>query len=357
MSNNTLSGNTPVTQAHVAPQQRGPRPLGAFLSIVAEQTDGDRDRVARVLAGVRAYQAHPYRRMLRPPAKIARVGETRLVDYGGSGAPAVFVPSLINPPSVLDLAASNSMLRWLAQHGIRPLLVDWGMPGAEERHLSIDGYVVERLLPLIEALDEPSALVGYCLGGTMALAAAALRSPPRLALLAAPWEFAGYGDAQRASLTAYWREVQPPAAAFGALPMEMIQPMFWRLDPAAAVAKFERFAQLDPASPAAEAFVALEDWANDGPPLSLPVARQLFEEFYGRDVPGSGWRIGGTRVDPAALAMPVLNLVSTRDRIVPAAAAPVIGERRDVDAGHVGMIVGSRAKALVWEPLRDFLLA
>ena len=192
----------------------------------------------------------------------------------------------------------------------------------------------------------------------MALAAAALRSPPRLALLAVPWEFAGYGDAQRASLGAYWRDVQASAALLGMLPMEMIQPMFWRLDPAGTVAKFERFASLDPASPAAEAFVALEDWANDGPPLSLPVARQLFEDFYARDVPGSGWRIGGTLVEPAALPIPVLNLVSTRDRIVPAAAASRIGERRGRRRGarrHDRRL--TRARRWCGSPLRDFLLA
>ena len=51
------------------------------------------------------------------------------------------------------------------------------------------------------------------------------------------------------------------------------------------------------------------------------------------------------------------NLVSTKDRIVPAAAAPDVGSRVDIDAGHVGMIVGSRARALLWERLRDWLKA
>lgn len=318
---------------------------------MTEAVGGDRARIAAVLAGVRAYQAHPYRRTLAAPPAVARIGGVRLLDYGGSGPPVVFVPSLVNPPSVLDLAPGNSLLRWLSGEGLRVLLIDWGSPGPEERALSVDGYIDERLQPLLAGLDRP-AVVGYCLGGTMALAAAMRSAPERLALIATPWRFAGYGD-QRATLTDAWRSMAPTATPLGALPMDLVQPLFWRLDPVGTAAKFERFGQLAVDSDEARAFVALEDWANDGPPLSLPVARQCFDDFFGADTPGSG----GWRGDPRALDCPVLNLVSTKDRIVPAAAAADVGTRIDIDAGHVGMIVGSRARALLWERLSDWLKA
>ncbi len=306
-------------------------------------------RIAAVLAGARAYQAHPYRRALPAPPAVARIGSVRLLDYGGSGRPVVFVPSLVNPPSVLDLAQGNSLLRWLADRGVRPLLVDWGMPGADERSLSIDGYVDERLLPLLAAVDRP-AVVGYCLGGTMALAAAMVAAPERLALIATPWRYEGYGE-QRNVLAEAWRRIEPTATPLGAVPMDLVQPLFWQIDCTGTAAKYERFGRLPTDSDEARAFVALEDWANDGPPLSLPVARQCFEDFFGADTPGTGrWR-----GDPATLPCPVLNFVSTRDRIVPAAAAPNVGRRVDIDAGHVGMIVGSRARALLWEPLCDWV--
>jgi len=336
-----------------APQRRprGPHPLSAFLRLVTDAVGNDRTRIAAVLAGLRAYQAHPYRRALPLPPAVAQIGSVRLLDYGGAGRPVVFVPSLVNPPSVLDLTDGNSLLRWLATRGLRPLLVDWGVPGTDERRLSVDGYVCERLLPLLAEVERPP-VVGYCLGGTMALAAA-LHSPPvRLALIATPWRFAGYG-AERARLTAAWGHIEPTAAPLGAVPMDLVQPLFWQLDPVATAAKYERFGRLPGDSDEARAFVALEDWANDGPPISLPVARQCFNDFFGADSPGSGaWR-----GDAAMLSCPVLNLVSTRDRIVPAAAAPAVGERVHIDAGHVGMIVGRSARALLWERLHDWLKA
>lgn len=325
--------------------------MPAFLQVITEAVEGERSRIAAVLAGVRAYQSHPYRRSLMPPPTIAQIGSARLLDYGGDGPPAVFVPSLVNPPSVLDLALDNSLLRWLSGQGVRPLLIDWGSPGIGERTLSIDGYVDARLRPLLATVAD-ATVVGYCLGGTMALAAALAQPPRRLTLIATPWNFSGYG-AQRFEIAAAWEEMNAASTPLGAVPMDLIQPMFWRLDPRGTAAKFEGFARLPLDSDAARAFVALEDWANDGPPLSLPAARQCFADFYGADTPGSGtWR-----GDPRALRCPVLNLVSTRDRIVPAAAAPAVGERVDIDAGHVGMIVGSRARALLWKRLRDWLTA
>jgi polyhydroxyalkanoate synthase len=343
-----------LARADVAPQQRprGPHPLPVFLAMAAEAVDGDRDRLAAVLAGVRAYQAHPHARRLPSVPAIARVGNVRLLDYGGGGPPVAFVPSLVNPPTVLDLAADNSLLRWLSGQGVRPLLVDWGTPGPSELELSIDGYVAERLLPLLAGIGAPAAVVGYCLGGTMAIAAAAALRPPKLALIAAPWRFSAYGAERRAMLAQAWAGIAPSAATIGAVPMEMVQPLFWRLDAQGAIAKFERFGRLAADSDEALAFVALEDWANDGPPLSMPAARQCFEDFFGRDAPGAGhWT-----ADPARLDCPILDIVSTRDRIVPAAAAAGVGRRIDIDAGHVGMVVGSRARRLLWEPLRDWLL-
>ncbi len=286
--------------------------------------------------------------------EAARIGGVALRDYGGDGPAVVVVPSLINPPTVLDLAAHNSMLRWLAKQGVRPLLVDWG-DGVQERELGLGDMVADRLAPLIAGRDTPPALAGYCMGGTMALAAAALTPVTRLALLAAPWRFSGYDDDRRAAVAAHAATAMPLADTLGALPMDLLQPAFWALSPEAVVAKFEAFAALDPASPAAAAFVALEDWASDGPPLSLPVAREVFALFAGNATSAGTWQVGSTTIRPEALGIPILDVVATRDRIVPPATALGLGQRLDVDGGHVGMVVGSRGQTLLWEPLARFL--
>jgi polyhydroxyalkanoate synthase len=325
--------------------------------MLRNETTGAPDRAAAALKGLRAYQQAPRARGLAPMPVIARAGRAALRDYGGSGPPILFVPSLINPPDVLDLDADRSLLRWLADQGVRPLLIDWGTPDPQQAGLSMAGHVETMLLPLIAAVGAPVTLAGYCLGGTMAVAAAALApTVTRLALIATPWRFQAYPDQTRDALADLWHQAEPASAAIGLLPMEVLQTAFWRLDPGRTVDKYVRFGTLDPADPATQAFVRLEDWANDGPPLTHGAARELFEDLFAQDLPGRGrWTVSGRAIDPAALHIPTFEITSTSDRIVPAPTTPGLGARLDLALGHVGMIVGSRARDAVWRPLAAWL--
>lgn len=332
-----------------------------FLDMLREQTAASPDRRAAALAGLRAYQAFPRGRPAKPAPARFRKGTARLRDYGAkgdTGRAVIFVPSLINPPHILDLAPDISLLRWLAQQGHRPFLLDWGTPSPKARDMDVTAHVERVLLALIAKFAEPPVLVGYCLGGTMALAAACLTPVAGLALIASPSTFAGFGSAARGEIAALWATAQPMCEALGLVPMEVLQSGFWRLDPARTIGKYEAFAALDPASPAARRFVAMEDWANAGAPLPYATGRQLFEDFVGADTTGTGhWHIRGTTITPAAIPCPAVEFVSRNDRIVPAASAANLPDRHDLGAGHVGMIVGSAAKPQMWEPLSGWLNA
>src|SRR5690606_25917063 len=93
------------------------------------------------------------------------------------------------------LSARASLMRWLAGQGFRPYLVDWGAPGAEERQFDLTAYVAARLEPALDAALAASgrkpAVIGYCMGGLLALALALRRAPDiaGLACLATPWDF------------------------------------------------------------------------------------------------------------------------------------------------------------------------
>lgn len=345
-------GVTPFLDA----PQHGPRPLPLFLDLLRKQTAGSPEARAAALAGLAAYQSAP-RPSPRPPRPVvAQAARARLLDLGGDGPPVVLIPSLINPPFVLDLAPGNSLAEHLAGSGNRVLLVDWGTPTPADRAQTATAHVETMLLPLLDALGEPAALVGYCLGGTLALAAARSAAARGLALIAAPWHFAGYPADHRAAVAALWASAKEPCDTLGLVPMEVLQSGFWRLDPARTVAKFGRFASLDPASPAAQAFVALEDWANGGAPLTFAAGAELFEKFFAEDVTGAGeWWVAGSRVRPADLDCAAIEFVSTTDRITPAASAAGLADLRPLSSGHVGMLVGGRARAQLWEPLAFWL--
>ena len=332
-----------------------PRPLPLFLELIRRASGHDPELARDALAGLRAYAAAERRARPKPKAEVARVGVVRgaaLRDHGGAGPPAVLIPSLINPPRILDLDEDVSLAGAMTQMGRRALLLDWGAAD-DRKDLSVAAHVEDLLVPLLRSIGEPAALIGYCLGGTMAIAAANLVDVERVATLAAPWTFARYPDGSREALLDMWRHSEPAAKALGALPMEVLQAAFWSLDPERTVTKFAEFGRLDPATPDARRFVELEDWANEGDPLPYPAARELIEDLFGRDVPGVGdWRVGGRAVSDH-LTVPVLHLTADHDRIAPAATA-ARGARIGIPSGHVGMIVGS-ARARLHGELGEFL--
>lgn len=353
-------------------RRRGPRPL-MFHLLTGREREPDPAPAEgslppgldpELLAGIAAYRRHPYVRDLPDPPAIWSEGDSRVLDYGGAGPPVLFVPSLINRAYVLDLMPGRSMLRWLAANGVHPLLLDWGWPGAAERQFTLTEIIAGRLERALLALGEPVVLAGYCMGGLLALAAA-LRQPGQvraLALLATPWDFHAEHREDAVRLAAGLPLFEPILAATGTLPIDVLQTLFASVEPGSVPAKFRAFARMDGTSPAAQFFVALEDWLNDGVPLAAPVARECLHGWYGENRPGTGeWRVAGDRVDPAALRCPAFVAAPARDRIVPPGSAVALAGRiggavlHRPAAGHIGMTAGPRAEATLWSPLLGWL--
>ena len=367
--------------------QVDPDALSAALDREAER------RLDQLTAGIAGYRRHPYRRRLAAPACVAELGSTRLLHYPavkpasgapGAGRPVLLVPSLINRAYILDLAPRRSFARWLARRGFETFLVDWGWPGETERSFTLTDYITGRLEPLLDRVSVqpdpsrrtvPPIVVGYCMGGLLALALALRRQEQMagLALLATPWDFhageeATAGDRspcpwapQMAPLAAL---LEPVLSGLGVLPVDLIQALFASRDPLGAARKFRAFAGLDPQGTRARAFVALEDWLNDGVPLAAAVARECLVGWYGHNLPARlQWRVAGAAVDPTALRCPALCLIPAQDRIVPpgsaaALAAAIPGSARMAPpVGHVGMMASRGAASAVWQPLVDWIVA
>ncbi len=323
--------------------------------------------------GVAAYRRHPWRRPEERAPVVWREGSTALLDHGAGrqdvAEPAVlFAPSLINRGWVLDLTPGTGMLSWLAGQGVRPYRLEWGPPGPQEQGFGVADYVGRRLEPAMELLvrrtGRPVILAGYCMGGLLALAAALRRQDQvsALALLATPWDFHAEGAARGQAIGRAWALSRAWLAAEGALPVDAIQALFALHDPLVALRKFRRFGALSQNSAAARAFVALEDWLNDGVPLSIAVADEALRDWFGANVTGAGtWRLDGRLVDPAALTIPVLVATPGRDRIVPPGSAAAIlprlrrAEALDAPLGHIGMVVGRGARQALWRPLAAWM--
>jgi polyhydroxyalkanoate synthase len=325
-------------------------------------------RAERCLEGLERYRKHPYRRPPPDARPLWQEDASRLLDFGlHPGAPGVLiVPSLVNRYDVLDLLPQRSFVRHLAQSGLRPLVVDWGTPGVEERRFDLTDYIAGRLDAAFSAAREiagaPLAVIGYCMGGLMALALALHRrnETAALVLLATPWDFHAVNEAQ-ARLLGFLADSLPLVSPEGLAPVDVIQTLFFLLDPFAAERKFARFGSYDPDSEEARLFVALEDWINGGAPLPLPVMQDCLRGWYGENEPARGlWRVADRRVEPQLLRLPSLVVVPRADRIVPPrSAAPLAealgGEVLRPPLGHIGMMSAARAPELLWDPIAHWL--
>lgn len=155
-------------------------------------------------------------------------------------------------------------------------------------------------------------------------------------------------------LSGLWTDNREACSLLGVVPVEILQIAFWRMDPRRTVQKYARL--VDVADTKLAQFVALEDWANEGAPLTFAAGQALFEQFFAENRSGAeAWTIDGVKITPETLSCPARQFVSTTDRIVPVASCPRAIDQVATSSGHVGMVVGSGARETLWEPMAKWL--
>lgn len=351
------------------------KPLGTKLQsqqLAKNLHQEAKNRSSELLSAIARFTDTPFKRDMPEPPCIWQKGSARILDYGNEHGErvALFVPSLINRYYILDLEKERSLLRFLSTQGIYPLVLDWGTPGDFEKEFSVSNYVTQILLPAIDFIHRTSgmdiALGGYCMGGVLALAAGQLRPKKidKLALFATPWNFHCKEFAPFILDEAWQKKLTDMLATEEQLPAEIIQALFYLTDPFVFEEKFRRFLSLDASSRAAKDFIALEHWVNDGVPMTANVAQDcLIGWAQQNQLAGRNWQVAGKKIDPKKITQDVLIAMPKNDHVVPYDCALPLAqllphaEIINPSSGHVGMMVGSRARSECWLPLAEWLNA
>jgi polyhydroxyalkanoate synthase len=299
--------------------------------------------------------------------KVHRYARPSGLD-GLKAPPVVLVYSFINKPTVLDLLPDRSVVRSLLGAGHDVFMVDWGKPGIAEAKLDLAGHAarLERAVRAAAAVagSQQVSVLGYCLGGTMALllGATAPELVTRIALLATPVVF------EKGGTFTLWAKtpIDPAklaATPTGNVPGELLREMFRWLDPMGFARKWITVAERGEDPAFMENFLAQERWANECVDFPGALYAEMMQSLYREDKLAAGTlELAGRKVALSSLRQPILNVLAEGDKLVPEEAslplATLVGsglvETLKVPGGHIGMTVGRRAPATTHASLSRF---
>ena len=315
-----------------------------------------------------------------PKTTIWRKNKARLYRYTRATPPTRRTPvflvlPLINRAYILDLRPGASLVEFLLERGFEVFLLDWGVPGDEDRGLDLDALLT-RYLP--RALRQASAatgsrsltLLGYCIGGTLATCYTALYPDApvpikNLVLFTTPIDFSDAGRFGTWTAPAVFpveklTEVLPVVP--GSLPdlgSKMLNPL-----PSTVGAYVRLWDRLGDPGFDVRGWQAMYRWVNEGVPFPSAAYRQWITEFYqGNKLVKGRLEVGGRRVRLENIRCPLLNVAAAADQIAPRPTTSAIVRRvasADTEelvlaGGHVGIVVGRAASANLWPGVADWL--
>ena len=290
--------------------------------------------------------------------------------------PLLLVFALMNRPYILDLRPGHSFVEFMVRQGYDVYLLDWGVPGPEDKNLKFDDYILEYLPRAIRKMKtvsgaEEFSMLGWCIGAILTTAYAALRPNDglrNLLLLTAPLDFS-----KPEKITfAHWVDeryfdVDKVLAAFGNMPGEMIDYGAKALKPVENyIGNYLKLWDNLENRETVESWHAMNTWVTDNIPMAGATFRQLIVDLYRNDRLMQGtWLIRGETVDVSHIRANLFTLIAGADHITPPCQSETIVERVGstdkelfrIPGGHIGIMAGSAAARTTWPHIDEWLSA
>jgi polyhydroxyalkanoate synthase len=298
-----------------------------------------------------------------PRTVIWSRGRASLMHYtagADAGRPAILlVPSLINRSYIWDLRHGDSFVEHLLGAGYDVLCLDWGLPDARDAHNTMSTYIDDYMMAAVAAATRRCAsvpiVIGHCFGSLIAVlwAASTEQQPPALITLAAPtnWDEVGplswitrQGRIEPEDVLDETGNV-PPAAMLAAF--RMIRPLG---DAVTYVTLADRLHDRE----ATQAIWALTVWARGHIPFPGATFVEMIRKLSRENSLTTGKVAFGGRIrELSSITAPFLNIYGSKDHVAPPESVkPLTGlvgsrkaEQRELNAGHIGLLVGSTMRA------------
>lgn len=309
-------------------------------------------------------------------------GVTLKVRQRRFAVPLVLVPPLGVFAWIFDLMADRSMAKYFLAHGFDVYLIDWGVPREGDQDVSLERYVIDWFPKAMRAIREHSgseqqSLLGYCMGGLLALlylAASRDDKVANLVTIASPVDMHKMGF-----VGGFYRAVSKPVWAIGKVtglridrmqrqffhvPGKRLSFMFKMTNPVGTVSSYLELVRNMADDEYVSRYMTMNEWFTNMPDYPGATVQQLIRKMglYNRLARGR-IRLGHCEADFRDINAALLAFAGNNDKIVPVASAQaileVVGsidkEFHVVPGGHAGVFTGGKAAHTTWAISKDWL--
>jgi polyhydroxyalkanoate synthase len=294
-------------------------------------------------------------------------GQMRLLHYAPAKrkyeTPILFIYSLINRWYILDFLPGRSLIEFMVNQGFDVYAIDWGTPGRDERQVGWDDVTNVLIKNAVKwTLRKSGAkdltMYGYCMGGTMALAYAALHPEGlrNFVAQATPVDF-HEGGIFTAWTAPHRFDVDALVDAYGNVPIRLMETGFSSMAPVQRMTKWlEVFRKIEDKD-FVMTFLGMEHWAADKVEFPGEIYRQYIKDCYQyNNFCHARMQVGGRTVDLGNIECPVLTIIAENDPIAPPKSSEILNtlvkssdkEIMRFSVGHIGLSTSSKGPKVIW---------
>lgn len=240
--------------------------------------------------------------------------------------PVLIIPAWIMKYYILDLSPHNSLVKWLVSQGHTVFIISWRNPDGDDRNLGMDDYYRMGAMAAIDTVTAriPNTqvhLMGYCLGGTLAMITAAAMAENNdkrlktLSLLAAQGDFTEAGE-----LMLYISKSQ----------VDFLKNMMWDqgyLDTRQMAGTFQMLRSYDLIwskmvddylHGVQRGMIDLLAWNEDATRMPYKMHSEYLEKlFLNNDFSEGRFKIEGKSTAPGNIHMPMFVVATEKDHVAP----------------------------------------
>jgi polyhydroxyalkanoate synthase len=268
---------------------------------------------------------------ITPGRVVFRNHLIELIQYEPQGKtvykePVLMVPAWIMKYYILDLSPGNSLVNWLVGQGHTVFMISWRNPDAGDRNLGMDDYY---RLGTMAALDAVSAitpetgihLMGYCLGGTLAIITASAMAGngdkrlKSLTLLAAQADFTEAGELMLFITESEISFLKNMMWEKGYLEGNQMEGTFQLLHSKDLIwSKMVHDYMMDKR----RGVIDLLAWNADATRMSYKMHSEYLEKLYlHNDFIEGRFAVEGKRVAPESIKLPIFAVSTEKDHVAP----------------------------------------